>query len=161
MKQVFLAAALGLAPAVFPGLAAAQDVVNWQVQCAAASRSAPLVCVSSQTLVDAERKTALMRASVSVSPEIEGDTHALINVEIPPGVHIPSGVQLGEQPLDLVNCDGRGCFAQGTFDGPLMQAFMAGGTQDVHFRNANGQDITLTLTLDGFAESFEKIALTD
>jgi len=137
----------------------AQEAQNWRVQCFSEDRAAPLACIASQTLLDSETQAPVLRATVTVSSVIEGDGNAMLNIEVPPGIHIPTGLRLEDLALDLVKCDGNGCAAQASFAGPLADRFMQGGTATVRFRSAGDRDVALSLMLDGFAESYARIAL--
>ncbi|WP_424940723.1 invasion associated locus B family protein [Aliiroseovarius sp. S253] len=144
-----------------PMIAQAQEARNWQEQCISASRSAALVCRATQTVVDAQNGAPIVRSTVVTSEELDLPGHALLSVELPVGVHIPSGVTLGSITLALETCDTAACYANTPFSGEISDMFLAGGTQPLTFRMAPDQDVSFTLQLDGFAQSFDAIKLAE
>ncbi|MCK0142931.1 invasion associated locus B family protein [Aliiroseovarius sp. F20344] len=142
-----------------PLITQAQEARNWQEQCTSAARGAPLVCRATQTVVDAQSGAPIVRSTVVTSDELDLPGHALLSVELPVGVHIPSGVTLGNITLALETCDTSACYAQTPFSGEISDMFLAGGSQPLIFRMAPDQDVSFTLQLDGFAQSFNAIKI--
>ncbi|WP_432447772.1 invasion associated locus B family protein [Aliiroseovarius marinus] len=134
---------------------------NWQVQCLSAGRAAPLVCRAAQTIVDAQGGGALLRSTVITSEGIDNATKAMLTVELPVGVHIPSGVSVGDIQLSLETCDNAACYAQIPFEGDVQAMFMAGGDQPIRFRMTADQDVNFTLQTAGFAEAYDAIKLAE
>ncbi|SPF77145.1 hypothetical protein ALP8811_02168 [Aliiroseovarius pelagivivens] len=144
-----------------PMIAQAQEARNWQEQCISAVRGGTLVCRATQTVVDAQSGAPIVRSTVVTSEELDLPGHALLSVELPVGVHIPSGVTLGNITLALETCDTAACYARTPFSGEVSDMFLSGGTQPLTFRMSPDQDVSFTLQLDGFAQSFDAIKLAE
>ncbi|WP_298905503.1 invasion associated locus B family protein [uncultured Aliiroseovarius sp.] len=154
-------AATCLFVSTLPMIAQAQEARNWQQQCVSTARGATLVCRATQTVIDAQSGAPIVRSTVVTSEELDVPEHALLSVELPVGVHIPTGVTLGNITLALETCDTAACYAQTPFSGEISEMFLAGGEQPLTFRMAPDQDVSFTLQLDGFAQSFDAIKLAE
>ena len=154
-------AATFLLVTTLPMIAHAQEARNWQQQCVSAARGGTLVCRATQTVVDAQSGAPIVRSTVVTSEDLDLPGHALLSVELPVGVHIPTGVSLGNITLALETCDTAACYAQTPFSDGIAEMFLAGGTQPLVFRLAPEQDVSFTLQLDGFAQSFDAIKLAE
>lgn len=90
-------------------------------------------------------------------------TRTELLVTVPLGLSIPAGVSYdidGTRPgrLDLVTCDRGGCLATASpLAADALSAMQGGQKLNIIFASADGQPITLAMSLAGFTAALQKI----
>lgn len=132
---------------------------KWVSQCASASRQSQVECTMEQTIL--LNNTRQLLASVVL--RVPADTHQpVMMVHVPVGLYIPAGLtlQIDEgKPLSigLQTCDLKGCYAGETVPKDMIESMKGGKRLAITFQNVAKQSITVPLTLDNFAEAYQKI----
>ena len=83
-------------------------------------------------------------------------------VELPLGLFLPAGIQLGVddramQNLPVQRCDANGCYAGLAVDASLLADLKAGKALRLTMRNMTQEPVTLEVPLAGFTAAFERI----
>lgn len=173
MVQVFramksVAAGVGLVAVVATG-AHAQDnnagnnenstatrVSGWVAQCASQSRAAVLTCNVERGLYLAESGQQFAKLSVRVPGNTKKPE---IVIQLPHGMHLPSGVMLQfddnkAETQQVHTCDANGCYVL-LKDATRMVVSMKGGTNlKLSFKNLTLDAIEAVLPLDGFTAAY-------
>jgi invasion protein IalB len=147
------------APAPSAQGAAKGPGAGWAVNCSSAAKDKELQCRMSQTLVLKKGGQVLSK----VTFQIPADTKKLeIVVQMPLGVYLPAGAtfQVDEstpQQLNFRTCGRNGCYATSPVSPEVLDALRKGKQLTIGFQNLAEKPITLPLSLDGFAESYDKM----
>jgi invasion protein IalB len=83
-------------------------------------------------------------------------------VQLPLGLFLPAGIQLGvddqaTRNLPVQRCDANGCYAGLSVDGALLAALKAGKALRLTMRNMAQEPVTFEVPLAGFTAAFERI----
>jgi invasion protein IalB len=86
----------------------------------------------------------------------------MMTIRIPVGLYLPAGLNIqvddGKlQPVQLQTCDLQGCYAETQISSSLLAILKGGKRLSILCKNMDKKDIVLPLTLDNFAEAFQRI----
>jgi len=132
---------------------------GWVSRCVSDSRQSAVECSIEQTATLSNSGQLL----ASVVIRVPADTHQpVMMVQVPVGLYLPAGLSLQiddgkPQPLVLQTCDLKGCYAGAPFSTDLLDAMKAGKRLVVTFQNLAKESINVPLTLDNFAEAYQRI----
>lgn len=132
---------------------------GWATSCASLSRQGSQDCTISQSVQLARTGQVVARVSVRVP----GDTRqAAVLIELPLGLHLPAGVRLQvddgrPSELPFQTCQAQGCLAGAPLDGDVLGALKTGKQLTLATQFSTREPLTLSLPLDGFASSFERV----
>lgn len=136
---------------------ATTQVSGWKAQCASASRSADLNCKIEQGIFLSETGQQL----ANVSFHVPGDTSKPeLVIQLPHGLHLPSGVQLqfddgAPENHQVHTCDANGCYVA-VQKAARMVVSMKGGTNfTIKFKNLSLNEISVTMPLEGFTAAYK------
>jgi len=132
---------------------------GWGSRCASQSRQSAIECSIEQTLTLSN--TGQLLASVVI--RVPADTRQpVMMIQVPVGLYLPAGLtlQIDEnkpEPLAFQTCDLKGCYG-GNSVSPEMLAAMKGGKRfTITFQNLAKENISVPLTLENFADAYQKI----
>ena len=132
---------------------------EWSSQCVSVARGGDADCSMEQRLVVQE--TGQLVIVVSVRVPHAPRTPAML-VQLPLGLFLPAGIQLGiddraTQNLPVQRCDANGCYAGLAVDAALLAALKAGKALRLTMRNMAQEPVTFEVPLAGFSAAFERI----
>jgi invasion protein IalB len=148
------------APSTAQGATTPAPGPGWAVNCKSEAREKELECRMSQTVVLKQSGQVL----TNVTFRLPSDTKKLeIVVQLPLGIYLPAGAsfQIDEnatQRLTLRACDRNGCFAEGEISADVLATLKKGKQLKVSFQTLAEKPVTVPLSLDGFDQSYDKIA---
>ncbi len=155
------AAAQSTAPA--PSASPPMIVVSgWRLECS--STTANLSCQALDR-VSMRANNAVVGA---LSVRLSGDKKTpILFVQVPLGIAIPNGVRVGTtsgavQTVQILTCNGNGCFGNTALGEPLLNAMRA-AKEPLHLayesiaNGATARTITVNLGLRGFAATYDKL----
>lgn len=124
----------------------------WLMSCSNQLNPAELLCEISQTIVVSGGGQRIATVSFTRAAG-KSETGAIFL--LPLGVLLPAGVKvsIGGKEIGSVNyqsCDQQGCYATGPVDEDWLQAMKTNDQLLVEMKSRNGQDIRLTIQLEGF-----------
>ncbi len=168
LSQLRAALAPALALAVISPLAPAQErpaspaqaVPNWLVNCTNTGADGALQCSMSQSVVLTATGERLL--SVTIQKPGEQDDPTMM-VTLPHGLFLPAGVQMSvdseaRDPLEVQTCEAAGCYAGLRIESALLVALRTGSELTFVIKDLQKRDITLALTLDGFADAYATLS---
>lgn len=159
-RSVAFATAMALA-ALTSTVASAQDEQGtWETSCISPSRSAVPQCAMRHTVRIEENGQVLFNVTVTAAAsEVEGP---MLDITGPLGFHLPAGLVLTVDTVDLVSlaldrCDANGCHANMRLDEAQLGRLLQGQELEITFAPAKGQTAQVKLPLTGFASSYDAI----
>jgi invasion protein IalB len=146
------------APAPNGNAAEAPQKPQWAARCVSEGRHGPMECMVEQSAVLTQ--TGQMVVQFSVRVVSNGPPNVV--AQLPLGLNIPVGVrlQVDENKTDdfqIQTCEARGCIIAAPLTADLLAAMKTGTQLKVIFQNLNRENLSIPLTLDGFAEAFAKV----
>ena len=138
---------------------AAAPPAEWSSQCVSVARGGDADCSMEQRLVVQE--TGQLVIVVSVRVPHAPRTPAML-VQLPLGLFLPAGIQLGiddraTQNLPVQRCDANGCYAGLRSTPRSLAALKAGKALRLTMRNMAQEPVTFEVPLAGFSAAFERI----
>lgn len=105
--------------------------------------------------------TGQLLASMLVRLPAETRSPVMV-IQVPSGLYLPAGLNLQiddgkPQPVPLQTCDPKGCYAGMPVAADLLAALKSGKRLTVTFQNISKSNVTVPLSLDNFAEAYQKI----
>lgn len=133
---------------------------NWLVTCSDDAPGGGSQCRMVQSL--AVKKTGQRLLTIVIQKEQSAEQPRLV-VGLPHGVYFPEGVKVsvddGEATTVAVQTsDANGAYAMTDIDDALLAAMRKGAELKVAFQSGNRQPITIPVSLDGFVESYQRVA---
>lgn len=118
-------------------------------------------CQIIQQILEKKSKKILLSGAVRLKQKGSVKTPTLL-LQLPHGMYIPAGivVQIDKSKIKKTiaqTCDRRGCFAGLPIDDKTLAKLKSGKKLVVAFNNLKKQTIAITLSLDGFSESYAKL----
>lgn len=131
---------------------------NWTVSCLVQKQgeAQKVLCSMSQQQVDDKRQRAL---AVEISPDKSGASGVFV---LPFGLNLGAGtiLQIDETPADkpvsFTTCLPAGCIVPVSFDAAKAEALGKGKNLSVLAQAMDGNNIKLTVPLDGFASAIKR-----
>lgn len=158
---LFCAALVQAASAQTPQPLPQVNISGWRVECD--SQGTALNCRATDQAT--QSGTGLVIAALGVA--IASDTkRPVLTLQLPLGLAVTDPVTLSAdtatQPYSLITCDRAGCFARAPIGDALLEKLRSGKLPlRVQYNVINStlakQTVTLTLPLDGFSASLDKI----
>ncbi|MEJ2308313.1 MAG: invasion associated locus B family protein [Gammaproteobacteria bacterium] len=118
------------------------------------------ICQISQTLIDEESNTAMMKMAVGYVPDKD---QPVAVITLPLGIFLPPGIELqidgkgkvGRLPINT--CMPSGCQAGVQLDEDFVTRMKKGNQMTVTFGNPQGQGIAAPVSLSGFTAGLESL----
>jgi invasion protein IalB len=134
----------------------AASPAEWSSQCVSVARGGDADCSMEQRLVVQQTGQLVIVVSVRVP-----HGPAML-VQLPLGLFLPAGIQLGvddraTQNLPVQRCDANGCYAGLPVDPALLAALKTGKALRLTMRNMAQEPVTFEVPLAGFGAAFERI----
>ena len=131
--------------------------IPWIVNCA--SVTGRMNCEAVQTLTI--QKTGQLLLSISVRVPEKSKTGAIM-LHLPHGMFLPDGVSLtidGKTPQKqaVQTCDQKGCYVGLPIDEALLKSLQTGKLLSIAFKSLEKRDITVSISLSGFKEAYNKL----
>jgi invasion protein IalB len=131
----------------------------WVSNCVSDARKSPLLCSMQGTLVLKNSGQAVAFVIVRMQPDVH---EPLMVVRVPGGVYLPAGLSISvgdgkPQSMPLQTCDQQGCFAEMQINSDLLAALKVGKQLSIICQDAAKNKIVFPITLDNFADVFQKI----
>ena len=131
----------------------------WSSRCASQSRQSAIECSIEQTLT--LTNTGQLLASVII--RVPADTRQpVMMIQVPVSLYLPAGLtlQVDENKPDILalqTCDPKGCYAGNSVSPELLGAMKGGKRFTVTFQSLARENITVPLSLENFADAYQKI----
>ena len=131
--------------------------IPWIVNCA--SVTGQVNCEAVQRLM--LQKTGQLLLGITIRLP-KGAKDPTMMVQLPHGMYLPSGVSLkiddsAAKKEPVQTCDAKGCYVGLAIDPGLLKTMQSGKAMTVTFQNLAKKDITIPVTLSGFAEAYKKL----
>ncbi len=132
-------------------------VSGWKAQCSSASRSGDLKCKIEQGIFLSDTGQQL----ANVSFHVPGDTSKPeLVIQLPHGLHLPSGVQLqfddsAPESHQVHTCDANGCYVAVQNAARMVVSMKGGNNFTIIFKNLSLNEIKVTMPLDGFTAAYK------
>ncbi|MCH8950664.1 MAG: invasion associated locus B family protein [Proteobacteria bacterium] len=137
-------------------VAPAQAVPKWLVNCTNTGADGALQCNMSQSVVLTATGARILSVTIQ---KPGGQDDPTMMVTLPHGLFLPTGVRMSidseaRKTLEVQTCEAAGCYAGLVIEPALLEALRMGNEFTFVIKDMQKRDITLTLTLDGFADSY-------
>ncbi len=134
--------------------APANNAPQWLVGCSNQVDAERLTCTMSQSVVVAATGARLLTAVVQPS----GESGRELAFVLPFGLDLQKGVQLvlddaDWQNIPVTTCEAGACLSTLPLDADAISALSKGTALDVKLMNSGGEEVVLSLTLEGFTKS--------
>jgi len=132
---------------------------EWVVTCAPTADPNKTTCQMAQARYEPETGQPLV--SAVIRPQAE-DRHMGMLLSLPHGVYFPPGLSIRVDHGDstdvaIQTSDAKGVYAALPLSDELITAMKLGKTLNIAMRFADGRDVVVPLTLEGFTAAYEKL----
>lgn len=136
----------------------APNAAPWTANCVSGGRSAAPLCQVEQRVVLAATGQLLTAVAIRFDGDNAG---AELNVQVPFGLYLPSGLRLtlgADSLLDvpLVTCDAAGCYGVAMLDDDMLERLGGAAELTVTFEDMARNAVGVPVALLGFAEAVER-----
>ena len=132
---------------------------GWVVQCASASRGAPLDCAIRQNVYLVKTGQNLVVVNIRITP----DTRAPVaQIQLPLGLNLPAGAKLQVDEgktldLQIQTCEASGCSVNTPIAPDFLAALRSAKQLKISFQSRTNENITIPMPMSDFAAAYDKV----
>lgn len=138
---------------------AATTVSPWNAQCSAGSRTGELSCKVERGIFLSENRQQLAQVTLHIPADTSKPE---LVIQLPHGLHLPSGVQLqfddgAPETHQVHTCDANGCYVAVQKATRMVVSMKGGKNFTIKFKNLTLNEIAVTMPLEGFTAAYKNV----